>query len=126
MDETQGFDDVRMRIGVFCRPDGFSPVSTGWPFGRLTLGAAGVTVSAPGIVSAPVRRRFAWTELVAVDRTQHGVRFRFADHADTVVASTPVARHRHRLVEAARRYTPDGVVHDEVSRLHWWCWDPDE
>ncbi|GAB3866586.1 hypothetical protein GCM10028801_39070 [Nocardioides maradonensis] len=121
-----GYSDVAMRVGIFCRPDGFNAVSTGWPFGSLTYGQVGVAVSAPGIVSAAVRRRFAWADVVHAERTSHGVRFRFGDRASTIVVTTLSGRNRRLLAEAARQHCVEGVYSDEVHRLHWWRWDPDE
>jgi len=110
-----------MRVGVFSRPDGFSPVATSWPLGRLTFGAEGVVVSAPS-----VRRSFKWREVVSADRTRGGVRFKFGDRARTIVVSTLIRSDLARLSDAVRANLTVGAFDESVHRLTWWRWDPDE
>lgn len=121
-----GYDQVAVRVGVFCRPDGFNAISLGWPFGRFTFGAVGCSLSAPGYAAASVGRTFAWSEVVSAERTRWGVRFRFADRSQSVVVGTLVPSARLRLVEAARTYCPAGTFDDTVHRLLPWLRDPED
>ena len=119
-----GYDHVAVRVGVFCRPDGFSTVSTGWPFGRFTFGAAGCSVTAPGSAARSVHRTFAWAEVASAERTQWGVRFRFRDRSQTVVVGTLLRSARLRLFDAARTYCPAGTFDENVHHFSGWLWDP--
>lgn len=121
-----GYNDVRMRVGVFCRPDGFNAMSTGWPFASLSFGSVGCLISASALGPPPVRREFAWIEVVGADRTAGGVRFRFGDRSRTIVVSTLLATARRRLIAGVRHYCGESIFDEQIHPLHWWRWDPDE
>lgn len=106
-----------IRVGVFWRPDGLSPRIHGWPLNRLTFGPDGCSVRG---------RSFVWSELVGVDRTPRGVRFRFTDRAMTLVVGTPLGRSRDHLLRAVRAYVPSTMFEDWIHPLSSWRWDPDQ
>lgn len=109
-----------LRVGVFWRPDGFSPTATSWPLAKMTYGPDGATVKALGS-----SRTFVWDEVAAAQRTASGVRLQFGDRSKTIVLGS-VGSGRTQLVRAVRAHVPADRFDETVHRLTTRCWDPDQ
>lgn len=115
-----------MLVGLFWFPDGANARSRGWPLYRLTMSSDGVELKPSTPTWLPPRGprlSYAWHEIAQVERTQRGLRFRFADRGRTFVVGS--LRGGEGLARVAEVFCPDRfdpTIHPVTVRR----WDPAE